>query len=145
MITRAEFVATVRGYIDTPYHHQGRLPGLGLDCPGPLICACWHLGIKPRSFDVQGYGRSPDGHTLQRLCEEHMQRIREDEASAGDVLLIRFGQGMPQHLGILTDANPLRRYWVEAEGYRHRRVLESRLLFNRATALVAAYRVPGLA
>jgi cell wall-associated NlpC family hydrolase len=144
MTTRAEFVATVRTYLGTPYHHQGRSPGIGLDCPGPLICACWHHGIKPLDFNVTGYPRQPDGVSLQAILDEHMTRIDYAEADLGDVIMVRFQQGHPQHLGILSGIYPERRYWIEAEGSKHRRVLEARLIFNRHTALVAAYRVPGL-
>jgi cell wall-associated NlpC family hydrolase len=144
MTTRAEFLATVRTYIGTPYHHQGRSPGVGLDCPGPMICAAWAHGIKSRTFDVTSYPREPDGITLQAHCDEHLDRIDFADAEPGDVLLCKFQQGAPRHLGILSDANPLRRYWIEAEGFRHRRVIESRLVLGRFMQLVAAYRVPGL-
>jgi hypothetical protein len=144
MTTRAAFVATVRTFVGTPYHHQGRSPGIGLDCPGPIICACWHHGLKPLEWDVTGYARSPDGETLQAICDEHMDRIDYSMALEGDVLLVRFQQGHPQHLGVLSGIYPELRYWIEAEAYRHKKVIESRLIFNRASALVQAYRVPGL-
>jgi cell wall-associated NlpC family hydrolase len=142
---RAAFVATVLGYVGTPYHHQGRVPGVGLDCPGPLVCASWEHGIKPRTFNVAGYGRVPDGAVLQGLCEEHMQRIHYDDRLPGDVPLVRFQQGHPQHLGILVDIQSDRQYWVEAEGFRHKRVIKARfMLGDRAVQLVGLYRVPGL-
>ena len=145
MTTRAEFLATARGYIDTPYHHQGRLPGVGMDCPGPLICAAWEHGIKPREFDVKGYSREPDGVVLKALCDEHLEPIPFAEAQPADVLLCKFRNGHPRHMGILTDANPRRRYWIEAESVRHKKVIESRLVFgSQYMQLVAAYRVPGL-
>jgi cell wall-associated NlpC family hydrolase len=144
MTLRDQFLAAVRSYVGTPYRHQGRQPGLWLDCPGPLICAAWETGIKPRSWDVTGYARTPDGTVLQGLCEEHMQAITLAEAEPGDAVLVRFQQGRPQHLGILIDATPSRRWWIEAEGERYKRVLESRLMFDRRTILVGAYRVPGL-
>lgn len=143
-VSRAAFVATLVGYEGTPYAHQGRLPGVGLDCPGPLICAAWQHGLKPRSFDVQGYSAKPDGKTLQAFCDEHLQRIEWAERLAGDVVLVRFQHGRPQHLGVLTDTNPQRQYWIEAEGYRYKRVLVNRLVLDRATQLVQLYRVPGL-
>lgn len=29
---RARFVATALSYVGTPYHHHGRLKGIGVDC-----------------------------------------------------------------------------------------------------------------
>jgi hypothetical protein len=145
-VARVAFCATVLSYVDTPTVHQGRLPGVGMDCPGPLICAAWAHGLKPRSFNVTGYGRVPDGKVLQGLLEEHLQRIHYDDRLPGDVPLVRFQQGRPQHMGILVETGAERQYWVEAEGYRHKRVLKARfILGDRSQQLVAMYRVPGLA
>lgn len=145
IVPRADFVAFVLKLVGTPFHHQGRWPGLGLDCPGPLIVAAWHFGIKPRSFDVTGYSRVPDGAVLKALCDEHLIPIDYEARQIGDVLLVRFQHGHPQHLGILVDIQPDRQYWVEAEGIRHKRVLKSRVILDeRHTQLVGAYRVPGL-
>jgi cell wall-associated NlpC family hydrolase len=145
MTTRAEFIATVRSYIGTPYHHQGRLPGVGMDCPGPLILAARAHGIVAPDFDVTSYSREPDGHTLKRLLDDNLEPIPFDDAEPGDVLLGRFNGGRPRHIGILTDNTSGRRYWIEAEAYRHRMVIEARLILGpRIMTIVQAYRVPGL-
>ncbi len=144
MVTRAEFIAKARSYVGTPFHHQGRVPGVGLDCPGPLICACWDLGLKPRSFDVTGYTALPDGRSLKAYCDEHMTPIDSDQMQAGDVILVRWQKGPPQHLGILFD-HPLGGLaMVHADSVRSRRVSETRVEFGRAMSLVQAYAVPGL-
>ena len=144
MTTRAEFIAVVRSYCGTPYVRQGRLPGVGMDCPAPLICAAWQLGIKPQTFDVVGYSSEPDGFTLQRLCDEHLERT--DSMAPGDVLLCAFRGGLPRHLGVLTDDTPDRMYWIHAnDNAKHSRVHEARLVFGpHRMTLVQAYRVPGL-
>ena len=38
---------------------------------------------------------------LQAYREQHMQRIARDEMRAGDVVLVAWQQGPPQHLGIV--------------------------------------------
>ena len=143
MTTRAEFVATARGYVGTPYHHQGRTPGVGMDCPAPLILAAREHGIVPSDFDVTGYSSEPDGVTLKRLCDEHLEPIEPSDVQAGDVLLCRFRGGHPRHLGIVTDTTPGRWYWIEAEGQRQRQVREHRVLLG-VMRIAQAYRVPGL-
>lgn len=146
MTNRAEFVAYVRSLVGTPFHHQGRTPGVGLDCPGPLIVACWHFGLKPRTFDVTGYSATPDGFELKAHCDEHMQPLMQDMLLPGDVILVRWGKGPPQHLGILFDypAQFGKFAMVHADSLRAKCVTETRVEFGRAMALVGAYAVPGL-
>lgn len=144
--TRAVFAATILSYVDTPFHHQGRLPGVGLDCPGPGICAAWDLGLAPRSQNITGYSPMPDGKLLKAYCDEHMDAIDYADRRVADMLLVCFQHGHPQHLGVLVEIGPDRQYWVEAEGYRHKRVLKSRvILTDRHTQLIGTYRVRGLA
>jgi cell wall-associated NlpC family hydrolase len=143
-VTRAAFVALVRSYVGTPFHHQGRLPGVGMDCPAPIVCACWHFGLKPREFDVVGYPRVPDGVTLQRYCDEHMTRIAPALLQPGDAVLVAWAGGPPQHLGVVVDY-PGALAMVHADSIRRRAVVETRLVFGRAMRLVSGYAIPGVA
>ena len=43
--TRADAVRVARTYIDTPFQHMGRLPGVGLDCAGVLVCVARELSL----------------------------------------------------------------------------------------------------
>jgi len=52
MTIRDEIVRLSRAYIDTPFHHAARLPGVGLDCVGLLVCVARAVGIVDKSFDV---------------------------------------------------------------------------------------------
>lgn len=147
-VARSDWLRTCLGYVGTPFHHQGRQPGVGMDCPAWMICAAWEHGLKPRSFDVQGYPRQPDGHTLERICGEHLLRLPSlAEALPGDAILTAFrGSGRAQHLGMLVDGTPGRMYWMQAEGYRTKETRVTRLeLGGRFLQFVAAYRVPGVA
>jgi hypothetical protein len=131
VVSRAAWLATVLSYQRTPYHHQGREPGVGMDCPAPLICGAWDTGLKPRSFDVKGYARDPDGWELKRLCDAHLEPIAYADALPGDVLLTAWARERmkPRHLGILTLRGE-RTYWLQAEGYRHKTVRVCRLVFG---------------
>lgn len=145
MIDRAVWLETLLGYEGTPFVHQGRVPGVAMDCPAPLIVGAWECGLKPKSFNVTGYGRSPDGHTLHGLCEEHMERLDSlAMALPGDAVLASFDGARAQHLGVLTDVTIGRMYWLQAEGFRHKCVKVTRLMFGRELQFVAAYRVPGV-
>jgi hypothetical protein len=148
--TRAQVVAVARSYLGTPFHHQGRRPGVGLDCAGVPICVSRQLGLVPPDFDIGGYARRPDGRSLQAYCEQHMRRVRFEDIQPGDAVLVSWKDGPPQHLGIIYphayDFADGRRWlgMVHAEEQKHARVIETRLLFTRVMRFVAAYALPGI-
>lgn len=96
-------VATARSYLGTPFHHQGRAPGIGLDCAGVVVCVAHELGLS--SADVRGYPRQPDPMRFRALLREHLVEL-PGEGAAGDVLT--FWLGREQHLAIVTGLAPLR-------------------------------------
>ncbi len=141
-VDRADIVAEARMHIGTPWRHQGRLPGHGLDCAGLLIVVARALGIVPADFDINGYSRWPDG-TLLRWCEEHMQRVPEIEFGAVLALATR---EHPQHLGIVGDYVHGGWSLIHACNAAHPpRVIETRLMFARNLNLRGVFRMPGVA
>jgi hypothetical protein len=145
MTTRADVVASARTWIDTPYHHQGRLKGVGVDCLGLPIGVAIELKLAPASFDVKGYSKVPDGRSLLRQANEHLVRLPLDGVLLPGMVIVVAINGDPQHFGIVGD-------------YRHGgvsiihsnsqadppRVVETRLMFHRTMRLVAAYDMPGV-
>lgn len=100
---RDKFVAIARSYLKTPYIHQGRLPGTGLDCAGLVVCAARAVGIQVK--DVTGYSRTPDGTTFLAGLNAQMTRISNDQIQPGDVLAFAFNDA-PQHCAIVTETTP---------------------------------------
>jgi cell wall-associated NlpC family hydrolase len=141
MTTGADVVAAARAELGTPWMHQARLPGEALDCVGLVIVTARRLGLLPADWDVNGYGRHPDG-TLLLQCDQHMQRIGAMELGAVVVVAIT---GEPQHMGIV--GNYRHGGWSlihAASNARPGRVIETRLMFHRAQQLQALYRLPGV-
>jgi cell wall-associated NlpC family hydrolase len=95
---RAKIVAEARSWIGTPFRHQGRLKGVGVDCAGLVIEVGRALGLDVH--DETGYAAVPDGVSMQRSCDAQMGRI--ERYGHGDVVLFSFGRH-PQHLGIVAD------------------------------------------
>lgn len=93
----AAFLAAAESYVGTPFHHQGRLPGVGLDCAGLVVCALRAAGVEVQ--DVAGYGRIPRQGLFLRMVEAHCDRIVFDELQDGDLCMFRF-RSEPQHLAI---------------------------------------------
>jgi NlpC/P60 family putative phage cell wall peptidase len=91
-------IAAARGCLGTPFHHQGRMPGVGLDCIGLIVVAARAVGIEVR--DTFDYGRRPDGVSLIAGLERHGLR-RVDDVDAGCVLVFRYDH-QPQHVALTT-------------------------------------------
>lgn len=97
-----QVVETARTWINTPFHHQARLKGVGCDCVGLILGVAWELGLT--EFDSKHYGRIPDGQLLVELLHEHLTPLTEPEL--GSIALFRIRRH-PQHLGLITGTEPL--------------------------------------
>lgn len=144
-VTRADVVAAARTWIGTPYHHQARVKGVGVDCIGLVICVGRELGLADAGFDIQGYSRDPDSVSAMAMAQQHMTRIERDAAQPGDVMVITFDRD-PQHFCILGDYRHGGLSIIHAVGNTTpARVIEQRLMFSRALRFAAAFSLPGIA
>jgi cell wall-associated NlpC family hydrolase len=142
MATAQDVIAAAMGMIGTPFHHQGRVPGVGLDCAGVPISIAWALGLVPRTWNVADYGARPDGSTLQALCGQMMTPA--PAPVPGGCVLVAWGNGPPQHLGVVVPMPDGTLGMVHAESRRHRAVVLQRLRFGPHMRLVGAYTLPGV-
>lgn len=144
-VTGADIVAEARRWIGTPWRHQARLRGVGVDCGGLVVGVGQALGL-PVQDHPPGYARLPDGVSL-RACVE-MQCARIGALAPGAILLMRW-EADPQHLAIVSALR-------EGFGMIHawagiRRVVEhgltpewqERIVQDAAGPLI--YRLPGVA
>lgn len=135
-VTRTDIVAEARRWLGTPWQHQQRLRGQAVDCVGLVIGVARSVGLVPPDWDVTGYGRTPDG-TLLQLCDQHLQRIDRAALQPGDVVAVAMDVD-PQHLGIVADYRHGGLSVIHAASH-HGRVVEHRLMFDRAFLFRAAY------
>jgi cell wall-associated NlpC family hydrolase len=105
MVDRMAIVAAARRYIGTPFEHQGRMHGVGVDCAGLLTCVAYDLRL--RDVRVTDYGRLPDGERARQIIEQHMDPIAYSDLAPGDVVSFAFMHSV-QHFGIVTTINPIR-------------------------------------
>lgn len=95
-----DFAMAVESYAGTPWMHQGRLPGVGLDCAGLVSCGLRAVGEDP--IDETDYRRQPDRRRILQWLQDHCDRIY-GEPEIGDILL--FGYHMNgTHVGVRTPA-----------------------------------------
>lgn len=132
-------VAEARRWIGTPYHHQARLHGVGVDCAGLIIGVARELDMVDPDFDVEGYARRPDGWSFLAWADAKMRRISRDQMQPGNCVVVRFSEH-PQHIGFLGD------YVHGGLSIIHalvgRGVVETRLLLDDKMKFVAAYELP---
>lgn len=136
-MTADDIITAARACIDTPFMHQGRLPGLALDCAGLVIVVAKAIGAE--YTDVVGYSRSPSGGMLEScLCSQpSLDIITGADKQAGDILLIRFA-GDPQHLAIFTGDTIIHSYASVGKVCEH--VMDAAW----EKRVVCAYRFKGL-
>lgn len=132
-----QVVAAARACIGTPFRHQGRTPGVELDCAGVGIAAAKAVGIEIKDFS--GYPRLPFDGMLKKMFDHQVRlglmiEIDKCEVCAGDVLLMRISTD-PQHVAIYS-GNGYMVHAYQAIG----KVAEQRIdeIWNRK--IVAAYR-----
>jgi cell wall-associated NlpC family hydrolase len=114
-----DILAAARQCLGTPFRHQGRLVGGGLDCAGVAIHVAQQIGVE--HLDVSGYGRLPYSDRLQQSLESQPCLVPVDpaEQAPGDLLLMRFASD-PQHLAILAGETIIHAYESVGQCCEHR-------------------------
>lgn len=102
MATRKEFVNALRSQNGVRWQHQGRLPGVALDCAGLVVVAARMVGLEVQ--DQTTYDRRPDTAVLQgRISATGLKPVdRGSPFQVGDLLVVSYDNN-PQHLAIITE------------------------------------------
>jgi len=66
-MNRSEVLSYARSLVNTKYNHEGRCPGVELDCIGLLIAVA--RKFKYPHKDLRGYSPQADGKLIERLSE----------------------------------------------------------------------------
>lgn len=151
MTTRSQYVEEARKWIGTPYHHQGSIKQVGVDCVGLIIGVGIVTGLIDPEFrndpnnDWLNYSAAPDGVTMKQICDEHFTRVEMSDMKIADIVLVSIDTN-PQHLGII--GNYRHGGYSIIHAYKRPNtvgsVIESRLMFARNFRFVQLYRIPQL-
>jgi NlpC/P60 family putative phage cell wall peptidase len=134
-------VAIARGWIGTPYRHQGSARGIGCDCLG-LVRGIWReiYGAEPE--DPGPYGmdwaeRSGQERLLEAATRHCGPAIANAAMAPGDLLLFRWqAEAAAKHAGILSE----QRRFIHA--YEQAGVVESPLAPGWQRRIAAVFRFP---
>jgi hypothetical protein len=140
MIPRDQFVAAVRSCIGTPFVHQGRAIGTGLDWVGVPWAAAVACGLE--LAPTRTYGLPMLESDLAAALQGFADRV--DEAAAAHVWQVRIG-GVARHLAVPVGVNGCGQSVVVAAGpyAKHKRpghVVESVLV----DPIAACWRIRGI-
>jgi cell wall-associated NlpC family hydrolase len=139
MARRTDIIAYARTLVGTPFQHQGRLPGVGLDCVGLLVAVARRFELT--FHDHTGYSKYPDAQSFLRELSSGLIPIDAKEALPGDVLTFWVRHpSKPQHAALASDRGMIHAY----HSFRPVGVVEepvSRFWRVRATQ---CFRFPGL-
>lgn len=90
-------------WLDTPYHHQARVKGVGVDCAQFVAAVAEELGVLAPNTVVQNYSPEWHMHNREELMIDMMIELggieKIGELEVGDILAFKFGR-VCSHLGI---------------------------------------------
>lgn len=104
MLSVDEIEAYARECLGTPWKHQGRLPGHGLDCVGLVRWPMVASGLW--SGDYRRYYASPAPSMMEQIMNTYFDPV-EGPPQPGNILWMRGETGDPYHLAILTSRGTL--------------------------------------
>ncbi len=126
-----------RACIGTPFLHQGRINGRGLDCIGVVIYCAQAVGAD--HWTSECYGRNPANGLLEAALDAQPCLEVVSGKQPGDILLMRFADE-PQHVSVYTASDTI------IHGYESvAQVCEHRLSSVWAARIVKIYRFKGIA
>lgn len=151
-VSRAAIVAAARGWIGTPYRHQGSLKGAGADCLG-LIRGVWRelYGTEPEPMVPYSasWAEETRRETLFEAAARHMPRLGDDSLNgerllarvqSGDLILIRVrDRGPAKHAAILSAPGCI------VHAYERHTVMETALPPAWRRKVAYAFAFPGVA
>ena len=90
---RAAVVAEARSWLGTPYHHEARVKGAGVDCLTLIAEVFERAGVLPR-IEIPHY---PHDWHIHNSDERYMAGVLRyghevERAQPGDIVLYRFGR-----------------------------------------------------
>lgn len=105
-MTRFELITELRTWEKTPWRHQGRMKGLGVDCIGLALAAADLAGmIRGRSEIELGippnYGRIPHMGNFKAFLDANLLLIPVADAKIADLVLLAY-RSQYTHVAVLT-------------------------------------------
>jgi NlpC/P60 family putative phage cell wall peptidase len=100
--TRQNVASEAFTWLNTPYHHQGNLKGVGVDCLMLMVEVYKALGLIPENVDPRPYTHDWHMHRNEETYLAGVLNYAEpvDHPQPGDIALFKFGRCV-SHAGIV--------------------------------------------
>jgi len=100
-------ITIAQSWLDTPYHDQASLKGVGCDCLG-LARGVWREVVGPEPFPIPPYsrdwGETGPREVLTDGARRMMIEVTPGAAPPGSLILFRMmPRAIAKHVGILTE------------------------------------------
>lgn len=131
MTQRQGIACAATRLIGTPFRHQGRRPGLGVDCLGVWVCSLRDAQVPVT--DYTRYPRFPSAEEFRSRLSAQFEEVAVP--GVGDLIVMTVGKhGRARHCGVVVSSDEM----IDVE---HRgRVKRSRIPWHRVES---AWRVRG--
>lgn len=136
----ADIIEHARGFLGTPWVHQGRSRA-GVDCLG--LAALTARAVRGYTWDITNYAAQATDETMLQLCAEHMDPVPLARLAPGHVVVIRYQR--QRHMAIVGDyaAQPGALSLIHASSI-HGKVVEHRLDSRWQRIIIAAFALRDL-
>lgn len=103
MSKRDEIVAEALTWLETPFHHEARIKGAGVDCANLLIAVYSAVGIV-KSIDLEHYPADWHLHNGEKLFLQILLQYAEpvEAPKPGDIAMFTYGR-QEAHGAIVID------------------------------------------
>ena len=102
---RDQIVAEALTWQGTPFHHMGRVKGVGVDCVGLVLGVAKAVGIGVT--DVKLYPRYPINGVFQNAVDSQTVHVDLADVLPGDLMEFSWGRE-PQHIALVVSLGPIK-------------------------------------
>lgn len=106
-VLRTAAIAEARTWLGTPFAHQQRRKGFGVDCIGVPAEVGKALGLPFCEGVPTAYTRAPNPRELLRELHGRLDSVPFRDKRPADLFLCRGGGPEPSHLAMITALDPL--------------------------------------
>lgn len=107
---RRQVILRAESFIRTPFAHQGRCPGVGLDCIGVVDLSIRAVFPNFQSAPTN-YEQISDGKWIIQELERRCDRVEFRDILPADILGFAFVNGYLQHLALAWGAGRMIHTW----------------------------------
>lgn len=137
-MTGMGLITIARTHLNVKWRHQGRTPGVALDCVGLLYVVADEAGFAVE--DMRNYSMRPGSKALYAHLAKYCDEVpMEAQRCAADILVVSVAGEDPQHTALWTGQGTI----LHASA-RHRKVVEHGFDEEIRRGLCKIFRLRGL-